>query len=265
MGSGEPVLLIQPFMLSPHVWRGVAERLAEDYEVFAPALAGHWGGPPVDGWNVSASSLADSIEAQLDELGWDTCHVVGNSLGGWVGFELVQRGRARTMTAIAPAGGWREFTADQIRVGIKFLSLGPLVGVGRLLGDLAVHNRLIHKLFLPLVSKNVSAVDFADAEAVVLAATHCSAFLKVLWTGLRGGGVTGLSDVAIPVRLLLCENDRIIPMRRYGSMFLEELPPEADRITMHGIGHVPMLEDPDRVAMLVSEHIAAARSALRAG
>ena len=42
----------------------------------------------------------------MDALGWDTAHIVGNSLGGWVAFELERRGRARTLTGIAPAGGW---------------------------------------------------------------------------------------------------------------------------------------------------------------
>lgn len=264
LGKGEPVLLIQPFMLSPHVWKQVAERLAEQYEVFAPALAGHWGGPKLDNWNVSPEMLADGIEKQLDELGWKTCHIVGNSLGGWIGFELERRGRARTLTAVAPAGGWRKVNFDAVRVGLKFLSLAPLIGVGKLLGDVAVRNRLVHRVFLPLVTKDVSAVSREDAEALVLAATHCSAILPVLWTGLRGGGVTGLADVKVPVRLLLCEFDRIIPMKRYGSMFLEDLPADADRITLHGVGHVPMLEDPERIANLIAEHISAYRPRLRA-
>ena len=28
----------------------------------------------------------------MDELGWKTAHIVGNSLGGWVAFELERRG-----------------------------------------------------------------------------------------------------------------------------------------------------------------------------
>ncbi|EUA44084.1 hypothetical protein I552_0314 [Mycobacterium xenopi 3993] len=52
--------------------------------------------------------LADHVERQLDELGWNTAHIVGNSLGGWVAFELESRGRARTVTAIAPAAAGRD-------------------------------------------------------------------------------------------------------------------------------------------------------------
>lgn len=264
LGSGEPVLLIQPFLLSPHVWDRVAHILAESFEVFAPPLAGHWGGAKIDGWNVNASTLADDIERQLDELGWDTCHIVGNSLGGWVGFELERRGRARTVTAVAPAGGWRELTVSQLAVGLKFLSLGPLIGIGRVLGDAAIRNRAVHRLLMPLVAKDSGSVGAAEAEAVLRAAINCPAYLPTLWTGLRGGGVTGLGDVTVPVRLLLCDHDWIVPMRRYGSLFLDELPEGADRITVHGVGHVPMLEDPERIAMLIAEHVNAHRARLRA-
>ena len=35
-------------------------------------------------------------------------HLVGNSLGGYVALRLAQRGRAASVVALAPAGGWVE-------------------------------------------------------------------------------------------------------------------------------------------------------------
>ena len=55
--------------------------------------------------NQSLRALVDDVERRMDELGWDTAHIVGNSLGGWVAFELERRGRARTLTGIAPGIG----------------------------------------------------------------------------------------------------------------------------------------------------------------
>ena len=42
----------------------------------------------------------------MDAAGMATAHVAGNSLGGWLAFELARRGRARSVCAISPAGGW---------------------------------------------------------------------------------------------------------------------------------------------------------------
>jgi pimeloyl-ACP methyl ester carboxylesterase len=257
MGSGEPVLLLQPFLLSANAWRRTAEVLAESYEVFAPTFAGHWGGPSLDGWTVDVHTLADAVEAQLDELGWDTCHIVGNSLGGWVSFELEQRGRARTVTAVAPAGGWNNYALAKFEVGLKFLSLAPLIGLGHILGEVVARNRIIQRAVLPLVSKNTKAVSREDAADIVRAGTHCAAYLPVIWSAINRGGVHDLSEVKVPVRLVLCENDRIVPISRFAGRFVDELPADADRITLHDIGHCPQLEDPELIAGLISEHVAA--------
>ncbi|KAS68443.1 hypothetical protein AL66_03464 [Mycobacterium tuberculosis TKK_03_0111] len=47
VGSGEPVLLLHPFLMSQTVWEKVAQQLADTgrFEVFAPTMAGHNGGP----------------------------------------------------------------------------------------------------------------------------------------------------------------------------------------------------------------------------
>ena len=136
LGSGEPVLLLHPFLISQLVWQKVAPQLADTgrYEVFAPTMAGHNGGPRAGTWFLSSSLLADHVERQLDELGWDTCHIVGNSLGGWVAFELERRGRARTVTGIAPAGGWTRWAPTKFEVIAKFVSGMPVLVLAHLLG-----------------------------------------------------------------------------------------------------------------------------------
>ena len=40
----------------------------------------------------------------MDEAGFASAHVAGTSLGGWIALILGERGRARTVTAISPAG-----------------------------------------------------------------------------------------------------------------------------------------------------------------
>ena len=62
----------------------------------------------------------------MDALGWGTAHIVGNSLGGWVAFELERRGRARTLTGIAPAGGWRHYTPAKFEIVGKFVAGFPV-------------------------------------------------------------------------------------------------------------------------------------------
>ncbi|MQY29921.1 alpha/beta fold hydrolase [Nocardia aurantia] len=263
-GSGDPLLLLHGFMLSPHCWEQVAQRMSGTCEVFAPALAGHWGGPEPETRTLDVRILADRVERQLDELGWRSCHIAGNSLGGWIGFELARRGRARTLTAIAPAGGWHTPSLLQLRVGLKFLSLLPIVELGKLLGSGLRFSPPARSFAALALSHRTTAVPRAAVEAAIAAAVHCPAMVPMLLKGLRTPGVTDVGALETPVRLLLCEHDRVIPNRSYAELFLRELPESADRILVHGVGHVPMLEAPDRVATLIAEHIYASRGHLRA-
>ncbi|MBS41998.1 MAG: alpha/beta hydrolase [Nocardioides sp.] len=261
-GSGEPLLLLHPFMTSHDVWADVVPRLARGFDVLAPTLPGHWGGPHLPRRQVSIEAFADGVEALLDREGWDTCHVAGNSIGGWLALEMARRGRARSVTAIAPAGGWDRFSPAQMRVGAAFLSLAPLAMAGRVTGDVGSRLAAARRVALGVVSGDVAAVPRVRADALVRAATRCSAFLPYVWSDLRVGGVRDLAAVhrsGVPVRLVLCERDRLLPPRLYGGRFLEALP-DAEVVRLDEVGHVPMLEAPGLVADLVGEHAAAHRT-----
>ncbi|MGW0177410.1 alpha/beta fold hydrolase [Rhodococcus sp. NPDC003322] len=258
VGAGEPVLLIHPFALSHHVWRRTADLLAADHDVLAVSMPGHWAGERVRPFDVSIDNYADGVERIVDELGWDTCHIVGNSLGGWVGFELERRGRARSLTAIAPAGGWSDLSPSELRLGAIFLALAPFIGIGRLIGDQAWRMPLVRRLVLWLLSHDDAAVPADDLRLVIKAATHCGAFLPTEWMGLRDGGIRGIGRVRVSTLLVLCEHDTLLPIETYGRRFLDELPATAGRVVLPGVGHIPMLENPTLVAETIRGHVTAA-------
>jgi pimeloyl-ACP methyl ester carboxylesterase len=204
---------------------------------------------------VSLDAFADGLEALLDDLGWERCHVAGNSIGGWLALELARRGRARSVVAIAPAGGWRRFSRTQFLVGLKFLLVAPAAFLGRATGDLA--RRLPFRLLRPLlriVSSHPERIARAQRDAFVRATTHCSAFLPYFWSDLRRGGIRGLDRIEVPVRLVLCEDDWLLPPARHGRMFREQLR-DPDVVELSDVGHVPMYDDPAAVAALIAEHV----------
>jgi len=75
---------------------------------FAHRHAPHTLLPLPDGVEPSAANLAAAVKAQLDELGIERPHVAGNSLGAWVALEMGREGWSASVTAISPAGLWRE-------------------------------------------------------------------------------------------------------------------------------------------------------------
>ena len=256
-GSGEPLLLLHPFALSHDVWHDVVPALADEYDVVAMTLPGHWGADKLRRRDMCIRGYVDAIEAFLDELGWETCHVVGNSIGGWLALELARRGRARSVTAIAPAGGWRRFSIAQILCGAKFFLLAPLALTGWLTGDLGHRIGPIRNLALRVVSHDPSRVPRARADNYIRATSHCPSFmpfLNYLWADVRDGGIKRLDEITVPTHLVLCDEDWLLPAPRYGRMYREGLV-DATVVTLPGVGHCPMLEAPNLVADVIRAHL----------
>ncbi len=260
LGSGEPVLLLHPFLISQLVWDTVAQQLADTgrYEVFAPTMAGHNGGPKSGTWFLSSKVLADHVERQLDELGWDTAHIVGNSLGGWVAFELERRGRARTVTGIAPAGGWTRWTPAKFEVVAKFVSGMPFWVFARLFGTRALRLPYTRQLSTLPVSGTPDGVSDEQLAAIVDDVAHCPAYFQLLAKALLQPGLLELAQTAVPAHLVLCGKDRVFPAPRSHRYFQAQLPASTRITEIEGVGHIPMFEAPDRVTdaidSFISEH-----------
>lgn len=96
-------------------------------EVLAPTLAGHAGGPSFGDEEASDEVLVDALETMLDDLAWEAPAVAGNSLGGYVAMRLAERGRARSVVTIAPAGGWADDDPAIATTIRYFRAMAPLV------------------------------------------------------------------------------------------------------------------------------------------
>src|ERR1035441_566443 len=106
-GSGSPLVCLHGLSDTWRSWELVLPALERHHDVLAVTLAGHAGGPAIEG-EITESTLAAAVEAAMDAAGFETAHIVGNSLGGYVSLQLAARGRARSVVALAPAGGWAQ-------------------------------------------------------------------------------------------------------------------------------------------------------------
>jgi pimeloyl-ACP methyl ester carboxylesterase len=252
VGSGEPMVLLHPFMMSQKVWKRVAPLIAETgrYEVFAPTMPGHNGGTPGP-FFLGTRALADDVERRLDALGWDTAHIVGNSLGGWVAFELERRGRARTLTGIAPAGGWGHFTPAKFEIVGKFLAGLPVWLTAKALGQKALRLPFARQLASVPVSATADGLSDEDLIDIVDDVSHCPAYHHLLVKALLLPGLQELAEGKAPTHLVICEKDRVLPHPRFTRHFTTRLPQTTQITHFDGVGHIPMFEAPRRVADLI--------------
>src|SRR3954469_19990145 len=122
--AAEPLVLIHGFSGAAGIWEPLLPALREHHDVTAVTLLGHCGGGPFpDGVAPSFDALADGVERDMDAAGISRAHVVGNSLGGWLALELAHRGRALSVVALSPAGGWDPGSKEQKRLRPYFVRL----------------------------------------------------------------------------------------------------------------------------------------------
>lgn len=256
LGSGEPILLLHPFLLSQSVWKYVAPQLAQTgrYEVFAPTMAGHHGGAHAP-MLLDVATLADDIERRLDDLGWGTAHIVGNSLGGWVAFELERRGRARTLTGIAPAGGWSRFTPVKYEIIAKFMAALPVVLATAALRQQVLKLPLSEQISYLAVSATPEALNDSDRHDLIEDLAHCPAYFKLMLKALTTAGLMEIRNSRTPTQLVICEKDRVLPAPRFTRHFTANLAPDAVVTTLKGVGHVPMFEAPDTITRVITEFV----------
>src|SRR6266540_7121268 len=97
-GSGEPLLLIMGMGGHHRMWgEPLLSLLESDFDMVAFDHRGIGTSDRADD-PFTVADLADDAARVLDEVGWDSAHVFGVSLGGMVAQELVLRHRTRVRT-----------------------------------------------------------------------------------------------------------------------------------------------------------------------
>ena len=248
-GAGEPLVLLHGLNASWRIWTPILPILERRHDVFAPTLPGHLGGPRLhDTQPISIAALADATEAILDAAGIGTAHLVGNSLGGWLSIELGRRGRARSVVALSPAGGWRN-ARDLHRVIRMLTGARRMIDRGDRLGlDRLVRRPRFRHLAFRGAMEHGERVPPRAALQMLQDAAGCDAYFGfVAWVRDSAGiGRSGRPE-GYPIRIAWGEHDRTNPFARYGQPMLDAMR-GAEHVTVPGVGHVPMFDDAPRVA-----------------
>lgn len=251
-GSGEPLVLLHGFTNSWTAWKPVLAELEQRHRIYAPALPGHFGGPPFDAEFVSIETMADLFERQLSEEGIDRAHFAGNSMGGLLSIEMAVRGRALSAVAVCPAGGWERGSSEERAIARAFQRnktalrfVGPWI-------DAIARNRRIRAIALREMVSYPDHVGASLARDTLRAAAGCGIVDKTL-PRIRAGQLFGdLGPVACPVRIAYGTRDRLLRHSGYYARFRRQLP-DVEWIPLEGLGHVPMSDDPEQVARVILE------------
>jgi pimeloyl-ACP methyl ester carboxylesterase len=246
-GSGEPLVLLHGQGFSRRCWDPVIAGLAVDLDVITVDLPGHGDSPrqPRD-HGKTPHDLAISVAELLDELGIPTAHVAGNSLGGWVALELGRLHRARTVTALAPAGLWRRTAPRHIRLAMRQARLNARVT--RRLTPNAPRTRLARGLSMIQASGHPFRLPYEPVRTAVHDLAAAPGFREILRAMEQRRFEDGAAITA-PVTIAFGSRDRVLlpGIARHR----DQLPDHTRWVTLAGCGHIAMFDDPQAVTDLL--------------
>jgi pimeloyl-ACP methyl ester carboxylesterase len=228
----------------------VLPELERHHDVLAPTLLGHSGGPALEG-EVNGALIPDAVERAMDEAGFETAHIVGNSLGGYVALQLAARGRAESVVALAPAGGWAK--GDESFKG----TLGFFATMQEQLKAAAPHAHAIvasaegRRRATQFTTTNFEHIPAELLAHQIVGAASCEAVRPMLEYARREGYSLEAEKVTCPVRIVWGTEDKILPWPSSAMRFRDDWLPHADWVELDGIGHCPQLDVPLETAQLI--------------
>jgi pimeloyl-ACP methyl ester carboxylesterase len=202
----------------------------------------------------SVPTLAAAVEEQLDRLGWETAHVAGNSLGGWVALELARRGRARTVVAIAPIGLGTDRENRRTRRRLRLVHvMGPAARpFVRPLARIVIGRTLLAAAGMQLARpwRHEPAEMVSALEQFWLAPGFSETFDWALTNRAED-----LEQIRDPVTIVWGTRDLIAPPRQ-ADRFASRIPQAQVRM-LKGLGHDAMVDDSVVVAGAILQATAA--------
>jgi pimeloyl-ACP methyl ester carboxylesterase len=237
-----PLVCLHGFLDTPRTWELVLPALEREHDVLAPAL-------PLDD-AANATATVDALERVLDDAGLPTVHLVGNSLGGYLALRLAARGRARTVVALAPAGGWapddtswHETLRLQAELHEQAKALAPQA-------DALLATPEGRRRATSLITTNFEHIPAELLAHQLLAIAACAGAQRLIDAALRDGWNLDAERITCPVRIVWGTADRLLPWPSAAARYRRRLP-NADWVELDGIGHCPQLDVPVETAQLI--------------
>jgi pimeloyl-ACP methyl ester carboxylesterase len=249
-GSGPPLVCLHGFTDTWRTWELVLPALERHHDVLAVTLAGHAGGPPIEG-DVSDAALADAVERGMDEAGFEHAHIVGNSLGGYVALQLAARGRAATVVALAPAGGWAQGD-DSYKDTLRYFTLmQEQLKTAAPNADAIVATAEGRRRATKDIATNFEHIPAELLAHQMRGAANCAAVVPLVDYAAREGWSLDAERITCPVRIVWGTEDRLLPWPSAAARLRNDYLPHADWVELDGIGHCPQLDVPLETAQLI--------------
>lgn len=237
-GAGEPVVFLHGAGLTRR-WLPFYEEMSSTVDLVVPEHPG-FGDTVMPEWLEDFDDLALHYDDLADELGLDTFHLVGHSLGGWIAahFAVLFGHRLRSLQLIAPGGLRGSALTDPFRQG----------------GEEALDRTF-----------NGRAADYPEyleedepIEQLIQDYIELTTRARLAWNPRYDARLSRrLARVKVPTQVILPDEDRILDsavVAQYAD-FIQGAKAVTIHGTSHPTSHVPFVQEPEGLAEIVTSFI----------
>jgi pimeloyl-ACP methyl ester carboxylesterase len=245
-GDGPPLVLLHFLGGHRDVWRPILPQLAAGRRVITLDLPGFGDSRSLPG-SPTLPRLTDAVAETIDELGLGRPAVAGISLGGGIAVELALRGAVSSAVAISPVGfaSRAELAFAKASLRATHAACRAIAGqADRLAGPKPLRAALGAQMFA-----KPWEVPAEDTAALVRSVANSPGMLPCLRAAVGHEIVGGATQV--PLTIAWGQRDALL-LPRQGRRAIERLP-FARLIPLAGCGHVPLWDEPERVASTILE------------
>lgn len=255
-GSGEPLVLIHGIGHNRSAWGDVPDRLADQFDVISIDLPGFGQSRRLEKpYNATLKSSVDRLELFFEELGLDTPHVAGNSLGGAYALELARRGKVASATAFSPAGFFQVpgfLWCGTVLFFLKFSSYSP--------GPIAkpvLKTRAGRAVFFGTLYQHPEKLSFEHAWSDNLQLRQGRGFWPVIarsYSLFRGNTPLSLENTTVAWG----DGDHLLLTGQ--AKRARRLLPKSRHVSVPDSGHITMFDHPEVVADIIRDTATATKT-----
>ena len=242
-GTGEPIVLIHGMGSAATAWNPIVNDLKYKFKVVTVDLPGHGKTAFSPNQPMDPTSLAHLVIKNLNNLGIDRFHLVGNSLGGWVCLEIGASNPeiVKSITALAPAGLWlTPFTSRYPgEVALRFMASGV-----EKVAPSALNYTWAKKIGFETVSPRWRELSYELCLDATTAMANSTGYFPA-WDALLGKRFDKQIASSIPITIIFGDSDHTLPHKTCQERSLA--PTHAKWVVLPQTGHVPMWDSPNEV------------------
>lgn len=243
-GDGDTLVLLHGFGANKDNWTRIGKYLTPHFRVIAPDLPGFGESGPNPEGDYSISVQVKWVKAFIQALGITSFHLGGSSMGGNIAgaYAASYPKNLKSLLLIAP-GGVASSQPSEMHRWLEEGKPNPLVA-----GNVADYERLldfvfVKKPFIPLPIKKVliqEAIEHQPLNSKIFEQLHSATDLPPLEDLLKG--------LSVKTLIVWGAQDRVLHVS--GAKIIESVMSKAKVEVMDAVGHLPMIENPEKTAGL---------------